>query len=272
MEGKLMLNKSKRWLLSLVLCCLLALSVTGCDQLKKTPETESESETEPPTESETETEPETEPPTETEPETEPPTESETETEPQTEPETFTTDTTVEEEEATYVSYDTLKLLYAADELNVRENPGTDADIFESFTTGAQLTVVGETANWYEVEIEDYDSTGYVYKGFVSATAVDASSDTESGGDNAASETSTTAGSSSTSAIDTQYGVETYAESFPIRATAGANIRTEPSQDGEIVTAIASDTTVTAVGYTDRWYKVTYNGVTGYVNKNLFSTE
>ncbi|MCD7765189.1 MAG: SH3 domain-containing protein [Lachnospiraceae bacterium] len=50
------------------------------------------------------------------------------------------------------------------------------------------------------------------------------------------------------------------------------MRSEPSQDGEIIGTIASGTQVTAVGYTDRWYKISYNGTVGYVNKNLFSAE
>ena len=73
-------------------------------------------------------------------------------------------------------------------------------------------------------------------------------------------------------MDAQYNVETYAESFPIEATTGANMRQTPAQDGEIINTISSGTKVTAIGYTDRWYKVEYDGAVGYVNKNLFAAE
>jgi uncharacterized protein YgiM (DUF1202 family) len=50
------------------------------------------------------------------------------------------------------------------------------------------------------------------------------------------------------------------------------MRLAPDQGGEIIGTIASGTNVTAIGYTDRWYKIEYDGMTGYVNKNLFSAE
>ena len=50
------------------------------------------------------------------------------------------------------------------------------------------------------------------------------------------------------------------------------MRSTPAQDGEIINTIASGTSVTAIGYTDRWYKVEYNGTVGYVNQNLFTAE
>ena len=67
-------------------------------------------------------------------------------------------------------------------------------------------------------------------------------------------------------------MQIYAESFPIQATTGANMRQTPAQDGEILNTIASGTNVKAIGYTDRWYKVEYDGAVGYVNKNLFAAE
>jgi len=268
-----MMNKSRRWLLALLMCSALALTVTGCDQLKKPEETESETETEAPTESETETEA----PTESETETEAPTESETETE--TQPQTYTLDTTVDEETASLTEYSTIRVMYALDDLNVRELPGTsdECEIFYSYTSGDQISVVGETTNWYMVSIDGYESNGYVYKEYVGESA-DSASDT-TGTDTASETTATTSettasdtdtGSTDTSSVDLEYGVETYAESFTIVATAGANMRSEPSQDSEIIGTIASDTQVTAIGYTDRWYKISYNGTVGYVNKNLFS--
>ena len=71
-----------------------------------------------------------------------------------------------------------------------------------------------------------------------------------------------------SAVDLEYDVRTYAESFPIILSADANVRSVPGQDGEIVTTISSGTHVTALGETDRWYKVEYEGAVGFVNKNL----
>ncbi|MDO4298334.1 MAG: SH3 domain-containing protein [Lachnospiraceae bacterium] len=287
-----MKNRKKKWLFALLMACSVAVMASGCDKLKKEPETEAPTEapTEKPTEAQTETEPQTEAPTETEPQTEAP----TETEPQTEPKVLT----VEEEKAQETQFDQLRTMYAMDDVNVRAEPGTgdDVEIFSSFYQGDRVTVVGETPNWCVVEVEDYDTNGYVSKQFLSDTEVAAKTDEEreqlilqelggtSSGDGQTSEgnsssnnsgdgTSSPASSSAdTSAIDSEFGVEKFAESYQVYAMTGANLRAKPSQDGEIIQTIASGSGLTAVGYTDRWYKVESNGTVGYVNKNLFSTE
>ena len=275
-----MKNKSKKWLLALLLSCSVVVLATGCDKLKKEPETESETQTEKVTEPPTEkvTEPQTEKVTE------PPTEKVTETEPQTQPKELT----VEEEKAQETEFDTFRTGYASDDVNVRTAPGSDGDIFDSFDQGETLRLVGETPNWYVVDLDDYEENGYVSKQFVSDTEVAPKTEEEreqlangtapssandgnttASADNGTSVPPSTAG---TSAVDTEYGVEVYAESFPIQATVGANMRQAPTQNGEIINMIASGTNVTAIGYTDRWYKVEYEGTVGYVNRNLFTAE
>lgn len=264
-----MKNRSKKLLFMLMLTCSVALFATGCDKLKKEPETETETET--PTESETQSETQTE--SETESETQ--TESETETESETQPKELTTD----EEKAQETEFDTFRTVYAADDINVRTAPGSDGDIFDSFDQGESIMVVGETPNWYVVDLEDYEDHGYVSKQFVSEQEVAPKTEAEreqlangtSSSDNGG-ETAPASTGASSSSVDLEYSVETYAESFPIQATAGANMRQAPAQDGEIINTIASGTNVTAIGYTDRWYKIEYNGTIGYVNKNLFTAE
>lgn len=260
-----MKNRTSKLLLALVLTCSVAMIATGCDKLKKEPETEVQTEapTEEPTESETQTE--TEPPTETEVQTE----SETETE----PETFAKDLTVEEELENETELDAIRTLYAMDDINVRTQPGTDGDIFDSYDQGEKIMAIAETPNWYKVDVEDYEDAGYVSKQFVSEEEVAPKTEEERA---QANETSTDGASATVSAeatsTDLEYSVEMYAESFPILASTGANMRNTPAQDGEIIQTIASGTTVTAIGYTDRWYKVDYDGTVGYVNKNLFAAE
>ena len=281
-----MKNRSKSAVLALLLAGSVAM-LGGCSKLKKEePQTEKPTEvvTEAPTESETQTEKQTEKVTEKQ--TEKVTEKQTESE--TEPQVLT----AAEEKAQETELDQLRMMYAKDDINVRSDPDTTADnIIYSYMQGDQVTVVGETPNWYVVELEDYDSNGYVSKQFVSAEKVAETTDEErqaaiekelSGANNSDStgdgSTSTSADGSSdttassgtdTSAVDSEYGVGDFAESYSVEAATGANIRSTPAQDGEIVGTIASGTTVTALGETDRWYKIEYNGTIGYVNKNLF---
>lgn len=70
-------------------------------------------------------------------------------------------------------------------------------------------------------------------------------------------------------IDKEYGVVLYEKNFSLVTTSGAVLREKPTQDGEIINTIASNTTVTVMGYTAKWYKVRYDSMIGYVNKNLF---
>lgn len=267
-----MINKSKKILLTLLLSCSVIMLLSGCDKLKKEPQTETQAPTE------VQTEAPTEAPTE-EP-TEAPTEPPTETEPVTEAQTQPKELTAEEELAQEKDLDAIRTVYAADDINVRTQPGKDGEIFDSFDQGETIRVVGETPNWYVVDLEDYEDNGYVSKQFVSDQEVAPKTEEEraqlangGAGETSADDAgSTDAASAGTSSVDMEYNVQIYAESFPVQATTGANMRQTPAQDGEIINTIASGTNVTAIGYTDRWYKVEYDGAVGYVNKNLFAAE
>lgn len=278
-----MKNRSKSAMLALLLAGSVAM-LGGCSKLKKEdPQTEkmTEAVTEAPTESETQTEKPTEKVTEKQ------TEKQTETEKETEPKVLT----AAEEKAQEKELDQIRMMYAKDDINVRSDPDTTADnIIYSYMQGDQVTVVGETPNWYVVELDGYDSNGYVSRQFVSAEKVAEKTDEErqaaiekelsstsdsnstdgaAASEDGSSDTTTTSSGADTSAVDSQYGVGDFAESYSVEAATGANIRSTPAQDGEIVGTIASGTTVTALGETDRWYKIEYNGTIGYVNKNLF---
>lgn len=283
-----MKNKMKL-LLMLVLAASVAVCAGGCDKLKKNKETEkvTEAPTEKPTEAPTE-EP-TEKPTEkqTEAPTEPPTESETQ------PKVLTP----AEEKAQETQFDQIRIMYAKDDVNVREQPDTSSqdNIFYSYYQGDQLTVVGETPNWYVVDVDDYEANGYMSKQFVSDTKVEPKTDEEreqviqqelgegtttppdadstgSEGTDAAAVNAAPSGAADTAAADAKYNVQSYAESYPVYATTGANLRAEPAQDSEIIKTVPSGSQLTAIGYTDKWYKVDMDGTIGYVNINLFSTE
>ena len=252
--------KNRKFLLTMMLTCAVAMMATGCDSLKKEAQTEAvtEAETEAPTEAPTEVQTEAPTEAETETETEIQTEAETETEAKRE-------LTTEEEQNELMEYDTLTTAYAADDINVREVPGTDGEIIYSYEQGAQLVIVGETPNWYMVEIDDYESNGFVSKDFVSMDEVEPKSEEERA---AAYEEEEEVYEDSE--VDQEFGVEAYAEPFELEAAAGANVRVAPAADGDIVSTISTGTVVTITGYTDRWYRVEYDGITGYVNRNLFA--
>ena len=274
-------------LLMLTLAVSIAVFSGGCDKLKKK---ETEKVTEAPTEKPTEapTEEPTEKPTEAP--TEAPTESETQ------PRVLS----AAEEKAQETQFDQIRLMYAKDDVNVREQPetGSNDNIFYSYYQGDQVAVVGETPNWYVVDVEGYDVNGYMSKQFISDTEVSPKTEEERDqlieqeltGGGTANTTEGTGGADSTgtgtapapdtapsasggtSDIDARYNVQTYAEGYQVYATTGANLRAEPAQDSEIIRTVPSGSSLRAIGYTDKWYKVDMDGTVGYVNMNLFSTE
>ncbi|MCR5160694.1 MAG: SH3 domain-containing protein [Lachnospiraceae bacterium] len=250
--------KKKMLSLSAVIAVVLAVSLSGCGQRTEEPAPETQKATETEVVTEAATEEITEAQKLTEKETE--TEAQTETEPATEAVTerdLTSDEEMDEEEA----YPASITMYASDDVNIRSTPDTESgdNVISSFDQGEEVTVIGETPGWYVVEKSDF--SGYVRKDVLSETAVEPKSPEER------AEQSGSSGSETTS-VDLEYNVQTYAESFTIQLGSDANLRSAPSSDAGIIGTIPTDTVVTALGSTDEWYKVEFDGTVGYVNRNL----
>ena len=67
---------------------------------------------------------------------------------------------------TATNYGTSSTLYASSEVNIRTAPGTDSNVINSIPQGTSVTVVGETDNWYIVDMGG--TTGYISKEFLAA--------------------------------------------------------------------------------------------------------
>ena len=249
--------KKKMLSLSAVIAAVLAVSLSGCGQRtdEPVPETQKATETEVVTEAATEEITEAQKVTEKETETEVQTETEPATEAVTERD-LTSDEEMDEEEA----YPASITMYAADDVNIRSTPDTETsdNVISSFDQGEEVTVSAETKNWYKIEKDGY--SGYVYKDGLSEKKVEPKTDEE--------RAKIIEQQGDASSTDLEYDVQTYAESFPIVLAADANVRSVPGEEGDVLTTISSETHVTAIGETDNWYKVEYDGVTGYISKNL----
>jgi len=267
-----------------------ALAATGCGQARTntdsnvvTPTTEAPVVVV--TEKVTEAQTETEPPTEkvTEKITEAQTEAETEV--VTEAPAPAVALTQEEEQAQESAYESGTTMWALDDVNVREAPSTDAEIIESYDQGEQINVIGETPGWYKIYDEEGGFEGYVSRQWVSETEVAPKSEDERAAAQEALAAQNAANAANEAAADGQAeeaaaqeqnsssliqvdGLTVYSESYPITLAADANLRSLPGENGEVLGTVLTGTTVTALGETDRWYEVDYNGTVGFVNKNL----
>lgn len=186
----------------------------------------------------------------------------------------------EEEEAAEEEYTDYKTMWAKDDINVRETPTTEEEnIFYSLDQGQTAQIVGETPSWYLISIPYTDDAGetkyqkgYVSKQFMSESEVQPKTEEERSAAASAAETASDAASSgadTASAGAEADGQEDAAVSGPtVTMAADANIRQEANQTSDVVGVVAAGEKVTVIGDENGWYKVDYNGVQGYVNKNL----
>ena len=131
------------------------------------------------------------------------------------------------------------------DVNVRTGPTTDDSIIGVAKKGEQLTVTGVTSDskWYRVAYNGQQ--GYVNRKLVSVSNF--------------SLTSGTTNSDSTASTSTATVKQL------------ANIRSGPGTGYGILGQASAGTTLTVLGHTDsNWYKVSFNGTTGYIAGSLVS--
>ena len=178
--------------------------------------------------------------------------------PQNTSETVNTNTQSGQEITSLKDYGTTASLVTSDTVNVRSQPGTDASILTTLNGNTPVTVVGETNNWFKVNING--NIGFIRKDFlVYASQVSTNPATEavpSGGE-AGAELNTA----------TNYGGST-----TLYASDDANIRSAPGTDSSVVGSIPAGTSVTVIGETDNWFIVSIGGTTSYISKGLLTTD
>lgn len=258
----------KRWLTTLMIAAGAAFLLGGCGQRAGGPaggaSTEAQTQKqEPATEAVVVVEQvvETEAPTEaiTEVVTEAPTEAPTE------PETvFAKNLTPEEETEHESELAEEKILYAKDDINIRSTPDTENsdNVISSYNQGERVTVIGETPNWYVIRREDW--TGYVYKDNLSETVVEEKTPEErsqAADEEAAAQAEAAANMGAETSMD-------YAESFSVQVSSDANVRADASSQANIIGILNEGDVITALGESDNWFQVEYNGGIGYISKTV----
>lgn len=111
-------------------------------------------------------------------------------------------------------------------LNMRKAPSLTAEVIKQYPTGTWMTVIETEGEWSKVRVDGQE--GYVMSKYLSDTAA-----------------------STTLYVRTNTGV-------------GLNLRDQPSLEGNIITSFKPGTAVTLVLRGNGWYKVSVNGVTGYM--------
>lgn len=121
--------------------------------------------------------------------------------------------------------------------NLRSGPGTGYGVITTVSAGTELTRTGTSGGWTRVSYNNQTA-------FISTDLLEGESSTSSD----------TAGSTD----GTLSGTVTITGN-------GVRIRTGPGTNYSIISSVNSGTTLTVSGKEGNWYKVTYNGQTGYVS-------
>lgn len=123
-------------------------------------------------------------------------------------------------------------------VRMRSGAGTNYSILATFAKGTKMEVTGKTGNWYAVK---YDGkSGYVSADYLSFTSSSSSS------------------SSSTSTTTTPSGKTGAVIGTSVRMRSG------PGTNYDTLGYYSNGVTMTVLGSENGWYKVSYNGKTGYI--------
>ena len=126
-------------------------------------------------------------------------------------------------------------------VNFRTGASTASSVIRVLPKGTTVTVLEETSGWYK--ISHNGTTGYMSSQYVS-TASSSSSSSASSGTASVAETS----------MD---GTGTVTGSY-------VNFRTGPSTSYKVISTLPRNTEIKILAKAGSWYKISYNGSTGYM--------
>lgn len=121
------------------------------------------------------------------------------------------------------------------DVRVRSGPGTSYSVLTTRDKGARLDVTGVSGGWYKVDVGG--SVGYISSTYLSLSSAGTSS----------SSSSAVSGTGTVSGMDVR-------------------VRSGPGTSYSILGSCNTGTTLAVTGESGDWYKVSYNGSTGYVYK------
>ena len=116
-------------------------------------------------------------------------------------------------------------------LRLRAKPNTDAEILANAGIGDNVVIIRQVGDWYLV---DYNLiVGYMHKDYIS--------------------------------FHEKKNVEL---GEAIVETGSVNLRSAPGVDSELLATLSQGETAYIIGFNCGWYKVQYNGMTGYIRSDL----
>lgn len=133
-------------------------------------------------------------------------------------------------------------------LNVRASASTTSRVLGTLKNGANISIISKEGSWYKISYNG--TTGYVYGDYVK---VNDNSTSQPSNPNTPEQTPSTPENTQTGQV--------------INVTSKLNIRGGAGTNYGIVGTLGANATVNILGQEGSWYKISYNGVTGYVSSS-----
>ncbi len=138
---------------------------------------------------------------------------------------------------------------SGDDVRMRSGAGTGSSVIGTYDKGTKMSVIGAAGNWYQVSYNG--KTGYVSADYmklsVGSTGSSSSVTTTPSPTATASSSSTAASGCTASVIGTS-----------------VRLRSQPNTSSDTLGYYSNGVTLTALGSVSGWYKLSYNGKTGYM--------
>ena len=141
----------------------------------------------------------------------------------------------EKESSNFVS----RAMRTGGSVNVRTAPALTGEVLTLLPRGTKVVVTGRTGEWYQVEYEG--RTAYMFADYLIE-------ETEPGKDKE----------------ETKEASVTEFDEKKMLTVALVNVRTKPSLEGKVIALLPCGTGVVANGRAGEWYRVEYEGKTGYM--------
>ena len=142
---------------------------------------------------------------------------------------------------------------------MRSKPNTSSSILGTYSAGTKMTVIGINNGWYKVQYNG--KTGYmrsdlmdIVSGSASSSSTAPSQPTEP-----AQPTEPSEPAESLVSVDAEYGIVN---------GSGCRMRSEPNTSSTILGVYNRGTRMSVLGMVNNWYKVQYDGKTGYMRSDL----
>ena len=136
---------------------------------------------------------------------------------------------------------------SGDDVRMRSGAGTGSSVVGTYDKGTKMSVIGAAGNWYEVSYNG--KTGYVSADYMKLSVGNASGSTQ---------TASTPAPTASAAAVTGSGFAASVIGTSVR------LRSQASTSSDTLGYYSNGVSLTALGSVKDWYKLSYNGKTGYM--------